>query len=59
LKKLGSFILVSAVISASMENSTNEKQYRWEYEYYYDYLDAVIVDESKLKYNKCKYLSFI
>uniref|UniRef100_A0A8C5FXA9 Melanocortin 2 receptor accessory protein n=1 Tax=Gadus morhua TaxID=8049 RepID=A0A8C5FXA9_GADMO len=35
-----------------MENSTNEKQYRWEYEYYYDYLDAVIVDESKLKYNK-------
>ena len=42
-----------------MENSTNGEQYRWEYEYYYDYLDAVIVNESTLKYNKCKYLSFI
>lgn len=40
-----------------MENSTGEGLYEWEY--YYDYLDPVIVDESKLKYNKCKFLSFI
>lgn len=42
---------------AVMENSTGEGLYEWEY--YYDYLDPVIVDESKLKYNKCKFLSFI
>ncbi|GLD53501.1 melanocortin-2 receptor accessory protein-like protein [Lates japonicus] len=33
-----------------MENSTSVARYEWEY--YYDYLDPVIVDESKLKYNK-------
>uniref|UniRef100_A0A8C4IDL6 Melanocortin-2 receptor accessory protein n=1 Tax=Dicentrarchus labrax TaxID=13489 RepID=A0A8C4IDL6_DICLA len=33
-----------------MENSTSAVSYEWEY--YYDYLDPVIVDESKLKYNK-------
>ncbi|TKS80798.1 Melanocortin-2 receptor accessory protein 2A [Collichthys lucidus] len=32
---------------AAMENSTSQ-----EWEYYYDYLDPVIVDESQLKYNK-------
>lgn len=36
-----------------MENSTATFSYEWEY--YYDYIDPVIVDESKLKYNKCKY----
>ncbi|CAB1419046.1 unnamed protein product [Pleuronectes platessa] len=35
---------------AATENSNNSVSY--EYEYYYDYLDPVIVDESKLKYNK-------
>ncbi|CAK6968908.1 melanocortin-2 receptor accessory protein-like [Scomber scombrus] len=33
-----------------MENSTSALSYEWEY--YYDYIDPVIVDESKLKYNK-------
>ncbi|KAM7412771.1 hypothetical protein PAMA_020244 [Pampus argenteus] len=33
---------------AVMENTTSAV----EWEYYYDYLDPVIVDESKLKYNK-------
>uniref|UniRef100_A0A665V0Z7 Melanocortin 2 receptor accessory protein n=1 Tax=Echeneis naucrates TaxID=173247 RepID=A0A665V0Z7_ECHNA len=33
-----------------MENFTSTVPYEWEY--YYDYLDPVIVDESKLKYNK-------
>lgn len=36
-------------------NSTSAISYEWEY--YYDYLDPVIVDESKLKYNKCKFLN--
>uniref|UniRef100_A0AAQ4QEA2 Melanocortin 2 receptor accessory protein n=1 Tax=Gasterosteus aculeatus aculeatus TaxID=481459 RepID=A0AAQ4QEA2_GASAC len=35
---------------AIMENLTNSVSNEWEY--YYDYLDPVIVDESKLKYNK-------
>uniref|UniRef100_A0A3Q3X6D6 Melanocortin 2 receptor accessory protein n=1 Tax=Mola mola TaxID=94237 RepID=A0A3Q3X6D6_MOLML len=35
---------------AGMENSTNTVAYEWEY--YYDYVDPVTVDESKLKYNK-------
>lgn len=39
------------------DNSTNAVPYEWEY--YYDYLDPVIVDESKLKYNKCKSFFFI
>nr|XP_046245596.1 melanocortin-2 receptor accessory protein-like [Scatophagus argus]XP_046245597.1 melanocortin-2 receptor accessory protein-like [Scatophagus argus]XP_046245598.1 melanocortin-2 receptor accessory protein-like [Scatophagus argus] len=34
---------------AVMENSTSAVPYEWEY--YYDYVD-VMVDESKLKYNK-------
>ncbi|KAG7455581.1 melanocortin-2 receptor accessory protein [Solea senegalensis] len=33
-----------------MENSNSTVSYEWEY--YYDYIDPVIVDESKLKYNK-------
>ena len=39
---------------AAMENSNNTIAYEWEY--YYDYVDPVTVDESKLKYNKCKSL---
>lgn len=39
-----------------MENLTSTVSDEWEY--YYDYIDPVIVDESKLKYNKCKYLGF-
>lgn len=35
-------------------NITGDVLYEWEY--YYDYLDPVIVDASKLKYNKCKFL---
>lgn len=35
---------------AVTQNSTSAVHYEWEY--YYDYLDPVIVDESKLKYNK-------
>lgn len=38
---------------AVMENLTSA-----DWEYYYDYIDPVIVDESKLKYNKCKSLCF-
>lgn len=37
-----------------MANSTNSTGYIWTYEYYYDYLDPVPVDASKLKYNKCE-----
>ncbi|XP_070685443.1 melanocortin-2 receptor accessory protein [Pempheris klunzingeri] len=33
-----------------MENSTSAAPYEWEY--YYDYLDPVIVEASKLEYNK-------
>lgn len=40
-----------------MENSTRVFSIEWEY--YYDYVDPVIVDESKLKYNKCKFMHFI
>lgn len=36
-----------------MENSTGT----YEWEYYYDYIEPVIVDESKLQYHKCEYLS--
>lgn len=35
-----------------MENSTSAVPYGWEY--YYGYLDPPIVDQSKLKYNKCR-----
>ncbi|XP_060799477.1 melanocortin-2 receptor accessory protein-like [Neoarius graeffei] len=34
-----------------MEKS-NSSAYEWTYEYYYDYLDPVAVDASKLKYNR-------
>lgn len=37
-----------------MENTTSTH----EWEYYYDYFDTVVVDESQLKYNKCEYLFF-
>lgn len=37
-----------------MENTTST----YEWEYYYDYIDPVVVDESQLKYNKCEYLFF-
>ncbi len=42
---------------AEMENSTSTAPYEWEYYYYY--LDPEVVDESKLKYNKCKSLCFV
>uniref|UniRef100_A0A3B3B6H6 Melanocortin 2 receptor accessory protein n=1 Tax=Oryzias melastigma TaxID=30732 RepID=A0A3B3B6H6_ORYME len=35
-----------------MENSNSTEDVLYEWEYYYDYLDPVIVDASKLKYNK-------
>ncbi|KAG7484472.1 hypothetical protein MATL_G00049600 [Megalops atlanticus] len=35
-----------------MTNTTNPPEYQWQYEYFYDYLDPVIVDEKKLKFNK-------
>nr|XP_029508225.1 melanocortin-2 receptor accessory protein [Oncorhynchus nerka] len=37
-----------------MINYTNSSQdsWRYEWEYYYDYLDPIPVDERKLKYNK-------
>lgn len=43
-------------INIGMENFTNISNlpYTWEFEYYYDYMDPVVVDEHKLKYNKCK-----
>ncbi|MFT7818488.1 melanocortin-2 receptor accessory protein, partial [Arapaima gigas] len=31
---------------------TNSSDYEWKYEYFYDYLEPVIVDETKLKFNK-------
>lgn len=39
-------------MKVDMENSTGT----YEWEYYYDYIEPVIVDESKLKYHKCEYL---
>lgn len=44
--------LLGNEIMAVIENSSAAENDEWEY--YYDYLDPVIVDESKLKYNKCK-----
>lgn len=41
-------------IKVDMENTTTT----YEWEYYYDYIDPVVVDESQLKYNKCEYLLF-
>ncbi|KAL2096574.1 hypothetical protein ACEWY4_008722 [Coilia grayii] len=35
-----------------MSNSTNSTDYIWGFEYYYDVLDPVPVDASKLKYNR-------
>ncbi|KAJ8412523.1 hypothetical protein AAFF_G00128590 [Aldrovandia affinis] len=35
-----------------MTNAMNSSEYELKYEYYYDYLEPVIVDESKLKFNK-------
>lgn len=44
-------------LTMRMINSTNSSQdsWRYEWEYYYDYLDPIPVDERKLKYNKCEY----
>ncbi|XP_046873750.1 melanocortin-2 receptor accessory protein-like [Hypomesus transpacificus] len=41
-------------MNIKMENITNfsHLSYTWEFEYYYDYIDPVVVDEHKLKYNK-------
>ncbi|KAI1903393.1 hypothetical protein AGOR_G00026720 [Albula goreensis] len=35
-----------------MTNATNSLEYEWRYEYYYDYLEPIIVDENQLKFNK-------
>ncbi|KAM3678506.1 melanocortin-2 receptor accessory protein isoform X2 [Ammospiza nelsoni] len=35
-----------------MANSTNSSEYFWSYEYYWDYIDPIPVDGSKLKVNK-------
>ncbi|XP_051521697.1 melanocortin-2 receptor accessory protein-like [Myxocyprinus asiaticus] len=35
-----------------MTNSTQPPEYVWGYEYYYDYMDLVIVNASTLKYNR-------
>lgn len=40
------------MVMVDMENTTGS----YEWEYYYDYIDPVVVNESELKYNKCKYL---
>ncbi|KAM6290437.1 melanocortin-2 receptor accessory protein [Porphyrio hochstetteri] len=41
--------------TAEMANRTNSSEYFWSYEYYWDYIDPIPVDGSKLKVNKCKY----
>uniref|UniRef100_A0A672TFE4 Melanocortin 2 receptor accessory protein n=1 Tax=Strigops habroptila TaxID=2489341 RepID=A0A672TFE4_STRHB len=35
-----------------MANRTNSSEYFWSYEYYWDYIDPIPVDGSKLKVNK-------
>ncbi|XP_014108966.1 PREDICTED: melanocortin-2 receptor accessory protein [Pseudopodoces humilis] len=35
-----------------MTNRTNSSEYFWSYEYYWDYIDPIPVDGSKLKVNK-------
>ncbi|XP_039552930.1 melanocortin-2 receptor accessory protein isoform X2 [Passer montanus] len=35
-----------------MANGTNSSDYFWSYEYYWDYIDPIPVDGSKLKVNK-------
>ncbi|RLV76601.1 hypothetical protein DV515_00016813, partial [Chloebia gouldiae] len=35
-----------------MANRTNSSEYFWSYEYYWDYIDPIPVDGSKLKINK-------
>lgn len=42
-----------------MANRTNSSEYFWSYEYYWDYVDPIPVDGSKLKVNKCKYYRVI
>lgn len=42
-----------------MANRTNSSEYFWSYEYYWDYIDPVPVDGSKLKVNKCKYCAVV
>lgn len=41
--------------TTEMANRTNSSEYFWSYEYYWDYIDPIPVDGSKLKVNKCKY----
>lgn len=61
------FLFFTMSISSHLGNATavskndtfvsgNSSSALYEWEYYYDYLDPVIVDENKLKYNKCKFL---
>ncbi|XP_013868183.1 melanocortin-2 receptor accessory protein [Austrofundulus limnaeus] len=47
---LGNATAVSKNDTSVTGNSSSAISYEWEY--YYDYLDPVIVDESKLTYNK-------
>ncbi len=42
--------------SMTMINSTESSEYVWDYEYYYDYIDPVLVNASTLKYNRCELL---
>ncbi|KAM6420940.1 melanocortin-2 receptor accessory protein [Pluvialis apricaria] len=38
--------------TTEMANRTNSSEYFWSYEYYWDYIDPIPVDGSKLKVNK-------
>ncbi|MBN3309010.1 MRAP protein, partial [Amia calva] len=38
--------------SLTMKNNTNTSEYVWTYEYFYDYIDPVVVDEKQLRFNK-------
>lgn len=38
----------------TMKNSTRTSEYEWGYEYYYDYVDPVLVNASTLTYNRCE-----
>lgn len=51
------FGITRSVKAVTMEKSTNSSAYVLTYEYYYDYLDPVAVDASKLKYNRCEFAS--
>lgn len=51
------FEITRSVKAVMMEKSTNSSAYVLTYEYYYDYLDPVAVDASKLVYNRCEFAS--